>query len=189
VADAVLRSDRFPVGNTVNAYPASNWNHWQLPPTGNPVGSSAGSGVVASDGSVTIAGLRAKTEYFAHTDVGGDDRYVRFRATGEGKDDDDIGRAQISAASIGDNTVVAAIPGKRIKVIGYALVSTSANTIRWKSGAAANLSGAMALAANGGLSSPSDKNTVEFETAVGEALVLNLTGATNVGGHVVYKVE
>ena len=191
MAQAILKAtDVFPVATNVSAYPRSNWTTSQLPITGAPVGSSAaGPTAVAADGSLTLTGLRTKTDYVAYAQVGGVHRYVGFRATGDDGKDDDIGRAAISTAASGDTTLVAAVPGKKIKVIGYALVSTAANSIKFKSGAGTDLTGAMALAANGGISSPSDKNTVEFETAAGQALVINLSAATQVSGHLVYKVD
>jgi hypothetical protein len=45
--------------------------------------------------------------------------------------------AKISTSSSGDTSVVAAVPGKRITVINYALVSTSANSVKFTDGAAA----------------------------------------------------
>jgi hypothetical protein len=57
--------DRIPVGGTVTAYAASNWLHHELPPTGDPKGSSAGSGEVQADGTVEITGLDAETRYYA----------------------------------------------------------------------------------------------------------------------------
>lgn len=190
MAQAILKStDVFPVGTNVSAYPRSNWTTGQLPISGAPVGSAAAGPVaVAADGSLTFAGLRTKVDYVAHASVGGVNKYVGFRATGDDGKDDDIGRAAISAATLGDNTVVAAITGKKIQVIGFGLVATAANTVKFKSGAGTDLTGGMALAANGGLSAPSDRNTVEFETAAGQALVLNLSAATQVSGWVTYKV-
>lgn len=190
MAEAVLSGgEYFPVGTNVSAYPVSNWTAATLPPSGAPVGSSAaGPTAVAADGSLTFTGLRTKTDYVAYASVGGVHRYVRFRARGDDGRDDDIDRAVISTAALGDTTLVAAVPGKRIKVIGYTIVSTAANAIKFRSGTT-DITGAMALAANGGISSPSDRNTVEFQTAVGALLAINLSAATQVSGHLVYKVE
>lgn len=60
----VSRPDVWAAGVTVSAYPKSNWTQSQLPPSGAPVGAAAGSGVVQSDGSVTITGLVANGDYF-----------------------------------------------------------------------------------------------------------------------------
>jgi len=55
----------------------------------------------------------------------------------------------IDINSSGDNTLVALVTGKRIRVLSYLLVADAAVSARWKSGASTNKSGAMALAANG----------------------------------------
>lgn len=95
--------------------------------------------------------------------------------------------ALISASALGDNTIVAAVAGKKIKVTQYVMVATAAVAPRWKSGASNNLSGAMSLAANGIISTPGGK--VLMETVAGEALVLNLSSAVAVNGHLVYIEE
>lgn len=98
--------------------------------------------------------------------------------------------APIDTASAGDNTLVAANAKNKIKVISFFLVSTAALAVRFKSGAANNLTGAMAFAANGGLAIPAgDTYSHLFETNVNEALVLNLSGATQVSGGLAYKLE
>jgi hypothetical protein len=99
--------------------------------------------------------------------------------------------ASVDAAANGDNTIVAADATKKIKVLSYTLVADGAVTARWKSGAGSNLSGAMSLAANGGVASPvaTPGGGHLLETAVNQALVLNLGSATGVRGHVSYFLE
>ena len=75
----VSSGGRYPVGTTVHAYPASGWVPSKRPPTGDPVGSSAGNAAVAADGTVTITGLADDTPYYLHADIGGDDRYTLVR--------------------------------------------------------------------------------------------------------------
>jgi hypothetical protein len=96
--------------------------------------------------------------------------------------------ATISASASGDNTVVAAVVGKKIRVNNYLIVAAAAVSATWKSGASTSKSGALPLAANGGVAAPGDEKTRWFETAPGEALVLNLSGAVLVAGHVTYTV-
>lgn len=94
--------------------------------------------------------------------------------------------AAISAASSGNNTIVAAVTGKKIRVLSYSLVVTSAVTAQWKSATGgANLSGAMPFGANGGISAPHSP-VGHFETASGELLNLVLGSAVAVAGHVTY---
>jgi hypothetical protein len=99
--------------------------------------------------------------------------------------------AAIDVAASGDNTLVAADATRKVKVLSYVLVADAAVTARWKSGAAGNLSGAMSLAANGGAVAPAiaPGQGHWLETAVNQALVLNLGGAVGVRGHLSYVLE
>lgn len=100
----------------------------------------------------------------------------------------------INASSSGDNTLLAANANARIRVHAYVIVAAGAVSVTFKSGGS-TLTGAMPLAANGGVSSPSAIPTpVEqlaclFFTAKNEALVLNLSGAVAVTGHFSYTLE
>lgn len=92
--------------------------------------------------------------------------------------------AKVDTAATGDTTIIAAVTGKRIRVIGYTLVVGAATNIKWKSGAT-DLTGPMALAANGGVTAESNNGC--FETGVAEALVINSSGVTvQQSGHVSY---
>lgn len=98
--------------------------------------------------------------------------------------------APISATAAGANTVVAADPLRRIKVTQYTLVASADNTVTWKSAATA-LSGGMSIIASGGIASPcsTPAQGALFQTEVGEALVLSLSAATPVTGHLSYFLE
>ena len=93
--------------------------------------------------------------------------------------------ATIAVSASGDNTVVAAVPGKKVRVLKYAMVAAAAVTAKWKDGASTDASGPMALAANGGLSDGYCPVGL-FETSPGNALVLNLSAAVSVAGHITY---
>jgi len=100
--------------------------------------------------------------------------------------------AAISASSSGSNTVVAAVTGKRIRVLSYVMVAAGDVTATWQS-ASNNISGGMALAANGGAAPSAGQATPggligQFETNQGEALNLNLSAAVSVAGHLTYIV-
>lgn len=131
------------------------------------------SGTIATTGPLTDAQLRA-------TPVPGD---LRRGQT--------VLFAVIDAALSGDNTIVAADGTKKIKVLSYAMVADAAVVARWKSGAAGNLSGAMSIAATGGIASPvaTPGGGHLLETAVNQALVLNLGAAIGVRGHCSYFLE
>lgn len=95
-------------------------------------------------------------------------------------------RASISAASSGANTIVAAQSGKQIRVLAYTIIAAGAVGATWKS-ASTSISGAMSLAANGGVAQPFVEVGV-LQTAVGELLGLTLDGAVQVSGYVVYQI-
>jgi hypothetical protein len=96
--------------------------------------------------------------------------------------------AVIDTASSGDNTVVAGVTGKKIRVTGLFLVNghTATQTVRFESGAGGTaLTGQMILGANGVLALP-DNPAGWFETAAGSLLNLELAGATTVDGTLMY---
>ena len=96
----------------------------------------------------------------------------------------------INTASSGDTTIVPAIAGMRIRVVGYTAFAAGA-VVAWKSASTA-LSGPMTIGGSGGLSVAQNQTTEQSEfgiiqTAPGEALVLGLSAAVQVGGHINYK--
>lgn len=97
--------------------------------------------------------------------------------------------ASVDVAAGGDNTIVAADAANKIKVVSYVLVADAAVTARWKSGAGTNLSGAMSFVANGGVAATDQPSAHLLETAVNQALILNLGGAIGVRGHIAYYLE
>lgn len=100
--------------------------------------------------------------------------------------------AAIAAGSSGNNEIVAAVAGKRIRVVGYVLSFSGSVNAKWRS-ASTDLSGLLYGAANTVVSAaPMPKGerggqAGHMETATGEALNLNLSAATAVGGHVAYE--
>lgn len=98
----------------------------------------------------------------------------------------------ISVSSSGANEIVAAVPGRRIRVLSYIIVADAAVKVTWRSGST-DLSGQMNLAAAGyGVSSSGSVSSMgylaQFVTAPGEALNLNLSLAAAVGGHLTYEI-
>jgi hypothetical protein len=98
-----------------------------------------------------------------------------------------IKRLVVDHAVSGDNTLVAAVTGKRIRVLQCLLVASAAVTVRFESGASGTaLTGQMQLAANGGFEA--DFNPAgHFETAAGALLNLELSGAVSVDGWLNYE--
>lgn len=93
--------------------------------------------------------------------------------------------AAIAASSAGDNTLIAAVSGKRLRVLKYTVLTPGSVSLKFRSGATADLTGPMPLAANcgvGGAYCPAGL----FETAPGQPLVLNLSSGAAVAGHLTY---
>jgi hypothetical protein len=94
--------------------------------------------------------------------------------------------AVIDVASSGDNTIVAAVTSKKIRILSVFLVAAGTVTVRFESGAGGTaLSGQMNLIANTGFVLPF--SPVGWgETAVTTLLNLELSGAVSVDGIICY---
>lgn len=93
--------------------------------------------------------------------------------------------AFVNTAATGNTALVAAITGKKIRVLSVIVFTTLANTIKFQS-ATTDISATFPLAANGNIISEVSDGL--FETAVGEALNVNLSVATATGVSVTYEV-
>jgi hypothetical protein len=94
--------------------------------------------------------------------------------------------AVIDAASSGDNTLVAGVTGKKIRVLSVFLMAAGAVNCRFESGASGTaLTGQMNVAANGGFSLTHNPGGW-FETAAAALLNLELSGAVSVDGCLTY---
>ena len=95
--------------------------------------------------------------------------------------------ALIDFATSGDHTIVAAVAGKKIRVLRYSLVVGAAVNVTWASGAGVTtkLTGQMNFAANGGIAESYCPLGL-FETASGALLNLNTLAAVQVGGSITY---
>ena len=94
--------------------------------------------------------------------------------------------AIIDAATSGNNTLIAAVAAKNIRVLAYVLVASDAVTARFEDGAGGTaLSGQMQLGANGGVSAGFNP-AGWFETSDNTLLNLELSDATSVDGHLTY---
>lgn len=94
--------------------------------------------------------------------------------------------AVIDDALSGDNTIIAAVASKKIRVLQITLIATAAVNVRFESGAAGTaLTGQMALTANSGFEA-SFCPVGHFETAVNTLLNLELSAAVSVDGWLVY---
>ena len=94
--------------------------------------------------------------------------------------------AAISASSSGANTIVAAVAAKKLRVLSYVISASAAVNAKWQSHAIpTDKTGLLYMATNGGAVAGFNP-AGWFETIAGEALDLNLSGATAVGGHLSY---
>ncbi len=94
--------------------------------------------------------------------------------------------AAIAVAASGDNTIVAAVAGKKIRVQSLFLVVPSDLTVAFESGASGTpLTGDMLVLAKTSLVLPFNPNGW-FQTVAGVLLNLELSGATAVGGSLSY---
>lgn len=99
--------------------------------------------------------------------------------------------AVIDEASSGDNTVVAAVTGRKIRVLSYVLIPTGDVVVRFESGAGGTaLTGQINLLEEDGLVTSSVNINCSphgcFETAAGALLNLELSAAVSVDGHLTY---
>ena len=101
----------------------------------------------------------------------------------------DLLSAPVAASSAGANEIVAAVAGRKICVIGYVLMANAAVDVKWQSGSS-DLTGLLYPAERGGaVANLAPDHKFWFETAAGETLNLNLSGAVPVGGHVAYILK
>jgi len=98
----------------------------------------------------------------------------------------DIKYAKIDAASSGDNTLVAAVSGKRIMVLSLFYVAAGTVNVRFESGAGGTaLTGQMNHVANTGAALNYNEKGW-FVTEKDELLNLELSGAVSIDGSLSY---
>lgn len=97
----------------------------------------------------------------------------------------------IDTATSGDVELVAAVVGKKIRVLSLWFICTSAVTVGFEShnaGGDTKLSGVGAFPANGGMVLPHNPFGCIKDTVAGEALHITLGGAIQVSGAFTYQV-
>jgi hypothetical protein len=95
--------------------------------------------------------------------------------------------AKISVSSSGANTIVAAVTSKKIRVLAWDIVANAAVNFKWQShGTPTDLTGLYYMAGQGNGVARAFCPVGYFETLVGEALDINLSGAVAVGGVLTY---
>lgn len=97
--------------------------------------------------------------------------------------------APIAAASAGNNTIVAAVPDRRIRVLSVFIIAATATTAQFQSGAGGTaLTGACPLGDTGGYVLPFNEGGW-FQTEPNTLLNLSLGGAVSVAGSISYIEE
>ncbi len=91
--------------------------------------------------------------------------------------------AKVDLAASGD--LVALVTGKKIRVVDFCLVAAGAVTVKFQTGAATDLTGAMSLITGTPLQ-PGFDPTGHFETVAGAKLNLVLGGSVQVSGWLKY---
>jgi hypothetical protein len=100
-----------------------------------------------------------------------------------------VRKAVIDHASSGDNTIVAAVPGFKIRVLSLFLLSAGTVNVRFESGASGTaLTGQMNLVANTGFALGYNPFGWFDDTAPGTLLNLELSGAVSVDGALTYAL-
>lgn len=95
----------------------------------------------------------------------------------------------INETATGDNEIVAAVSGKKIRVLSYVVTGDVAGTFRWESPAGTPISGLMVMTAVGisnGCVEASFNPCGHFETTSGGALSVEMTTASDLQGHLTY---
>lgn len=96
-----------------------------------------------------------------------------------------VRQAIIDVATVDDHVIVAAVPGKSIRVISIFFTCAGAATLTWLSGSTA-ITGAMDFEGLGGMALTTEDGIMW--TNPGEALVLDLDDAVQVSGAITYIV-
>jgi len=94
--------------------------------------------------------------------------------------------AVIDETDAGDKEIVAAVAGKKIRVLSYVIIASATSTVRWESGPGGTaLTGSMSLSTI--KSTESSCSVIGcFQAVAGESLSLETTGAVSFDGHLTY---
>lgn len=93
----------------------------------------------------------------------------------------------LNFSASGDNTAVAAVAGHSIIVWKMLFTTAAAVNVTFKDGAATTLSGALIFGGNGSVFFAYDGSPY-YSTSIGNAFVINLSGAVGIAGTVYYTI-
>lgn len=99
----------------------------------------------------------------------------------------EVNHTAVNGTSDGDNTVIAAVTGKKIRVLGYVLHTDAAGQITVKDSSTTHAIFDMdepmvPISFAGGIFCPA------FETGTGLALIINTQSSQDVSGHITYQL-
>ena len=103
--------------------------------------------------------------------------------------DELVQRAVIDSAATGDVVVVAAVAGKRIRVVAVEFIASGVVSTKWTSAAAGTTISGVQSNVDGSGQQLGLNPIGWFETVAGDALVLNKTAAIQTGGSLLYTLE
>lgn len=119
-------------------------------------------------------------------DSSGYSGYIKVAGTDSAVVNREVKYAKIDAASAGDNTLVAAVASKQIRVLSLFYMASGVTTVRFESGASGTaLTGQLEHIAQTGMVLPFNEDGW-FETAAGQLLNMELSGAVSVDGALSY---
>lgn len=100
----------------------------------------------------------------------------------------DVKYAKVDAAADGDNEIIAAVTGKKIRVLGYVLTgATTAGTATLQDTAATPVvHGKLSLGTSGGVAYTGGLDAPAFETAAGTGVEVSNSTGLDTFGHMVY---
>lgn len=144
-----------------------------------------------SSGDVGVMPLAVRNDDLAAL-AGADGDYAPLQVTQNGAllmcpaANDDYKYAVIDEATSGNNTLVAAVASRKIRVLAYVMVASGDVTARFEDGAGGTaLTGQMDLTTNSGVSAAFNP-AGWFETGTNTLLNLELDAAVSVDGHLTY---
>jgi len=94
--------------------------------------------------------------------------------------------AVVNITAAASNVIIAAVASRKIRILGWSLVSLLANTLTWEDEDAVKLVGPCSLGATGDWTAPYTPAGWQ-ETPVGKGLNLLASAADQVGGVVIYQ--
>lgn len=94
---------------------------------------------------------------------------------------------KVNATADGDNTVIAAVAGRQIRVVGYCISALAAGTITFQDDtASAVVIGALKIADAAIVSYAGSEDAPAFEGGNGKGIEINTSAGLDITGHLTY---